>query len=156
MAKTLTVGSCTFQYPEQGSKSGWGEEATDWAVAVTARLGTLSAANDIDLTSVCIANNKACATNVGSGACTLSFSNTAVRSFEATYVVLRTDACCVILSENGNMSGSWNGTAWAFSVEQIGCAGMCFQISTAGQIQYFSDACAGAGTMKFKASTIAQ
>ena len=156
MAKSLTVGSCTFQYPEQGTKAGWGEEATCWAVAVTNRLNTISGANDIDLTTVCIVNNQSVAANVGTGACTLSFSASAVRSFEATYTVIRTDCCCAITTETGIMTGVYNGSAWAFNVEQVGCAAVCFTITCAGQIQYFTDACGGAGTIKFKASTIAQ
>ena len=159
MSKTLTIGSCTFQYPEQGTKAGWGEEATCWACAITTKVNSISGTNDIDLKTICIVNNKSVATNVGTGACTLSFSTSAVRSFEATYVVIRTDSCCVILTESGTMTGNYNGTAcnkWNFSIEHVGCAGMCFTMTCAGQVQYFSDACAGAGTMKFKASTIAQ
>jgi hypothetical protein len=55
------------------------------------------------------------------------------------------------------MYGNYNGSAWKFSYEiDIGCASMDFQIASCGQVQYFSDACAGAGTMKFSAKTIAQ
>jgi hypothetical protein len=156
LAKTITVGSCTFLFPEQGTKAGWGEVVTDTVCALATRLASISGANDIDLTTACICNNRSTATAVGSGAAALSFATSAVRSFDVTYVVVRTDACCVVLTEDGNMTGSYNGTAWTFNNEHTGCAGMCFQIASCGQVEYFSDACAGAGTIKFTAFTIAQ
>ncbi len=103
-----------------------------------------------------ILNAQCTATNVGSGACTLSFSNAAVRSFEATYVVTRTDTCCVVLAESGTMAGNYNGTSWSLSHDHVGCAGMDFSINACGQVQYFSDATAGAGTIQFRAKTIDQ
>ncbi len=156
MAITLVVGSCTFLFPEQGQKAGWGEVVTDWACAVTSRLSSISGPNDIDLTTVCITNNKSTATAVGSGAAALTFPVSAVRSFDVSYEVTRTCGACVLV-ESGSMSGGYNGTLWNFSwVIDSGCAGMDFQIASCGQVQYFSDACAGAGTMKFSAKTIAQ
>jgi hypothetical protein len=157
VAKSLTVGSCTFLFPTQGQKSGWGEVLTDWACAVSTRLNAISGANDIDLTSACISNNQTSAANVGTGSATLSFSTSAVRSFDASYVVVRTDCCCAVTVEKGCMTGAWNGTAWAFSVFDItGCAGMSFSITAAGQVQYVSDSTKGTGTMKFTAKTFAQ
>jgi hypothetical protein len=156
MAKTLTIGSESFLYPEQGTKPGWGEEATCWAVAVTNLLGTLSGPNDINTTCVAIANNQCTAANVGTGASALSFSNAAVRGFEVVYAVTRTDPCCAVVSEYGTMEGNYNGTSWSFAHEHVGCAGMCFQITAAGAVQYFSDACGGAGTIKFRARTTDQ
>lgn len=156
MAKSITISGTTYQFPEQGTKAGWGEEATDAICAIASRLNTLSGANDIDLTTICINNDQCSALNVGTGACTLSFSNAAVRSFEATYSVIRTDACCSVSSETGIMVGIYDGTAWTFSVEHTGCAGISFDITCAGQVQYYTDSTKGSGTMKFKASTIAQ
>jgi hypothetical protein len=55
--------------------------------------------------------------------------------------------------ETGIMRGVYNGTTWHFTNGCIsGCAGMAFQMTNAGQVQYFSDT-KGAGTIKFKAST---
>lgn len=156
MSKLISVGSCTFCFPEQGQKSGWGEVVTDTICALATTLATVSGANDISLKTINIANNTCSATDIGSGACALSFAIGAVRSFETTYSVLRTDCCCANTVETGIMTGIYNGSAWAFSVEHIGCAGVCFTITCAGQVQYTSDATKGAGTIKFKASTIAQ
>ena len=150
MSKSLTVGSCTFQYPEEGTKPGWGEDATCWAVAVTNRLATLSGTNDINCTSVTIANNQCAAANVGSGASALSFPPASVRSFVVSYAVTRSTSV-----ESGEMEGVYNGTTWSFAHNHIGCAGMCFQITAGGQVQYFTS-CDVAGTIKFRARTIDQ
>jgi len=55
--------------------------------------------------------------------------------------------------ETGEMNGIWNGSAWTFSHEFTGDAGMDFEITTAGQVQYFSDS-SSAGTMVYRARTI--
>lgn len=155
MSKSLTIGSCTFQYPESGTKPGWGEEATDWAVAVSNKLNTLSGTNDINITSVCICASASCAT-IGSGGDAFKFPTSAVRSFTATYNVARTDACCVVTVEAGTMFGVWNGSSWDFSYNFVGCAGMCFSIASCGHVQYSSDACKGSGTIQFFARSVCQ
>ena len=157
MSKSLTIGSCTFQYPEAGTKPGWAEPATDWACAVTTTLATLSGVNDINITCVAIVNCQCTAASVGTGASALKFTTAGccgVRSFVAPYAVTRTDPCCVITVEAGEMEGVFDGSTWAFSHSFVGCAGMNFQICNCnGQVQYFTDACGGPGTIKFKAST---
>lgn len=150
MSVSLTIGSETFQYPEPGTKPGWGEDATCWAVAATNRLATLSGANDINTTCVVIANNQCAAASVGTGASALKFATSAVRSFVVSYNVIRGTTV-----ETGTMEGVYNCTSWAFSNVTTGCAGMSFQITNAGQVQYFSD-CGCAGTIKFRARTIDQ
>lgn len=150
MSVSLTVGNETFQYPEEGTKPGWGEEATCWAVAVTNRLGTLSGINDINTTCVAVANNQCAAVNVGSGASALSFPTASVRSFVVSYAVTRSASV-----ESGEMEGVYNGSDWEFAHSHVGCAGMDFQITSGGQVQYFSS-CAVSGTIKFKATTIDQ
>lgn len=147
MARTLTIQSCTFCFPENSANPGWGEVVTDWACKVTTVLSNIQGTNDILITTACIACNQACAASVS----LLSFSTTATRSFEVTYNVVR-GACCNIV-ESGLMRGVYNGTSWCFTNSCIaGCAGMSFQITNAGQVQYFSDN-QGTGTIKFKAST---
>lgn len=53
------------------------------------------------------------------------------------------------------MFGIWNGSAWSFSHSFTGDAGMDFEITAAGQIQYFSDS-KGTGTITYRARTIDQ
>ena len=150
MSKSLTIGNEAFQYPEEGTKPGWGEEATCWAVAVTNRLATLSGTNDINCTCVALANDQCTAANIGSGASALSFPTASVRSFVVSYAVTRGASV-----EAGEMEGVYSGSAWSFAHNHVGCAGMCFQITAAGQVQYFSS-CDVVGTIKFRARTIDQ
>lgn len=145
MSKTLTIGSETFEYPEQGTSPGWGENATDWAVATTNKLGTLSGPNDINTTTFPIADSQSAAVDVGTGATSLLFSTSAVRSFEVSYSVIRGSDV-----ETGTMEGIWNGSAWSFSHSFTGDAGMDFEITAGGQVQYFSDT-KGTGTMVYRA-----
>ena len=150
MSKTLTIGTQTFEYPEQGTKAGWGEEGTDWAIAVSDLLGTLSGPNDIPLTTATIADNQSTAQDVGAGSSVLKFSTSAVRSFVVDYNVLRGS-----VSESGTMTGSYDGSSWEFSHQHTGDAGMDFEINSAGQVQYFSDS-SNAGTITYSATTKAQ
>lgn len=154
MSVNLTIGSETFQYPDAGTKAGWGEAATSWAVAVTNKLATLSGTNDINFTCVSIVNNQSTPANVGTGASALKFPIASVRSFVVTYAVTRTDTCCVVTAESGQIEGVYDGSNWALNNSLIGCAGMAFEITAAGQIQYYTDATKGAGAIKFRARTI--
>lgn len=55
------------------------------------------------------------------------------------------------------MRGVYDGSSWTFSNGDIvGDAGVAFQITSSGQVQYFSDATKGAGIIKFRAKTIDQ
>ncbi len=138
MSKTLTVGNETVIYPTEGGNPGWGEEAADWAEAVSEKLATVSGVNDINDTEFAIVNNQCSAANVGSVGASLSFSKAAVRSFEATYAVDRTSPCANVRVEAGVMTGVSDGSNWTFQHEHVGDAGMDFSITSAGQVQYFS------------------
>lgn len=148
MSKTLVIGSCTFLYPVAGTKPGWAEEAADWAEAVTNKLATVSGTNDICTKTVTVLACQ-CAANIGSGQTALSFSTATVRSFVVTYNVLRGSTV-----ETGSMEGAQVGGTWVFSHDHTGCTGMCFDITSAGQVQYYSD-CSCAGTITFNATTLA-
>jgi hypothetical protein len=151
MAKSLQIGSETYNYPEPGDNPGWGEGATDWAEAVTDQLSTLSGANDILTTTSAILDNQSSAQNIQG----LLFSSAAVKSFEVTYVVERSDGSTTIV-ETGSMRGVYNGTAWEFGVNAVGDAGMDYSITAAGQVQYYSTSVGGTytGSIKFNAKTI--
>ena len=150
MSRSLTIGSETFLYPEEGTKAGWGEVAADWAEAATNTLSDLSGPNDILVTSATILNNQSSAVDVGVGNASLSFSSTSVRRFVVSYSVVRGANV-----ESGEMEGIWDGSDWIFAHTFIGDAGMDFEITTAGQIQYFSDDSSD-GEIKFRGKTIDQ
>ena len=140
MSKPLTIGNETFQYPEEGTKPGWGEEATSWAVAVTDKLGTLSGVNDINCTCLALAAAQECGTPIGTGASALSFPTASVRSFVVDYAVTRGS-----FVESGNMEGVYDGTDWCFNHCFIGDADVCFDITAGGHVRYFTKDAAGDG-----------
>lgn len=151
MSKELQVGNQTFEYPESGDNPGWGEAATDWAEAVTDNLATISGPNDIPTTTVAIADNQSTAQNIIG----LLFSSSAVKSFEVTFVVNRTDGSTAV-SQTGKMFGVYNGSSWDMEVEGLNDAGMDYEISATGQVKYYSSSIGGTyvGSIKFSAKTI--
>lgn len=150
MARELIVGGTPFQYPETGNEN-WGEEATDWAEAVTDLLGSLIPAGFIGETTVSIGDNVTSFTNV-TGAV---FDFTISRSFTMNYVVTRNNGM-VTIAEKGIIEGVWNGSDWEYSINRVGDAGMTFEVTSAGQVRYMSSSMAGTytGSMTFFANVI--
>lgn len=164
MPKQLTLDCCTFNFPIQGDTPGWGEDLTDWATKVTQLLNATCGSGSISLRERTIVNS-ACS-------CTLScliFPPTTVSSFEVTYVVVRGNdylaACSTTnISETGKMFGVFDEncggcSAWEFSIEATGCAGVTFDIcSGSGQITYTSTnlgcGCCIGGEIRYFAASI--
>lgn len=154
MSKPLTIGSETFDFPINGQNSGWGEQVTDWAEAVTNALQTVQGPADILLTTANIINNQSTFVNING----FSFSTATVEAFTAEYYVLRTTAIPAASKvESGHISGNYDGTAWLISIQNTGDAGIDFQITSGGQLQYKTDNMVGSnysGVIKFKAKSI--
>lgn len=153
MSVTLTIGGTPFAYPSPGDNPGWGEAATAWAQAVTNSLGTLQGPGFIPTTTASIADNVSTFTDIPG----FVFSISATRSFSAPYSVVRTNGTSSIVEE-GIMRAVNDGTTWFFSIERSENAGMTFQLTPAGQIQYKSTSVGGtySGTIKFQAQTFSQ
>lgn len=157
MAICITIAGTTYSFPEQGDDAGWGGCATDTVKALADQLSTLVGANDISRTTVCITNCQCTVANVGTGSSLLKFSNSAVRSFLIEYDVRRVGCCTIV--ERGDMFGVYAGCCtWTFGYDHVGCAGMSFTITNAGQVQYTSTSLTGqtSGKMNFSAKTYAQ
>lgn len=156
MAKDLTVGSDTFEYPTQGDDAGWGEGATDWAEKVTEVLSSFNAVNDIPLTSALIANNITTPTNVNG----MLFNTASVLSFTITYIAVRQDTGFSTIVQYGTLEGVSDGSNWTISDTYTGDANLTFTITSAGQVQYYSSdlpiSGGYTGIIKFKATTFAQ
>jgi len=153
MSKELVVGNESFLYAEQNEPAGWGEDNSAWAEAVTNVLGTVSGPNDIATTTDVILNNQSSPISITG----LQFSTAVVRGFEVEFVVYRnTDSNTVM--ESGKMTGTYDGVSdWYFNTERLGDAGVYFQITSGGQVQYYSDDTTGlnySGVIKFRAKTI--
>lgn len=83
MSKLLQVGNDIFEYPQQGTGQGHGEDATSWAEAVTAALADFLGPNDILITSQTLANG-------GTGTISeLSFNLAQVQHVNVEYLIIR-------------------------------------------------------------------
>lgn len=155
MSKQLQIGSRIFNYPEEGDRAGWGEEATEWTEAVTDALQNVQGPNDILITSATLANNQSSAANIPG----LTFNTGEVQSVEVDFLVVREyDSGSTVDTESGRILGNYNGTDFFISVESVGDAGITFSITSGGQFQYTTDNKVNhiSSTIRFKASTIDQ
>jgi hypothetical protein len=152
MPKTLQVGNEIFKYPvlQDGI---WGEEATAWAEAVTDALQNVQGPNDILPTSSTLNNNQTTFQDIPG----LAFDVSDVLTVTISYFVERIyDTGTTTVTENGEVSANFDGTAWKFVHEHTGDAGMLFNITAAGQVQYKTTDLANhtSSSIRFRAKTI--
>jgi hypothetical protein len=154
MPKNLQIGSTVFEYPEQGDKAGWGEEATEWATAVTEALQTVQGPNDIITTSATLINNQTTPANIPG----LNFDVSEVQAIDIKYLVIRTfDAGASTVTEAGRILGSYNGTEFVISVETDGNdSGFDISVQNSGQFQYTTSDLTNhvSSIIRFEAKTI--
>ncbi len=156
MAVSLTIQGVTYAYPTTGDEA-WGQEASDWAVAVTSVLEGLVVPGDIGPTTlVSIANNQSSAANVSS----LTFDSSTVRSAVVEYYVYKTyNSGTSEVVENGTMYLNFKDIANAWDMVIVGNnitgSGTTFNITAGGQVTYTSSnllpATSYSGSMKFRA-----
>lgn len=153
MARQLTVNGDVFNYPESGERKGWGEDATDWAEAVTDVVNSVTGTGFIPETTITINDNVSVFTNI-LGA---NFNSSVTRSFKLTYAVRRTNGATPI-AETGTIEGVFGDSDWDFSIQRTGDAGMEFTLTSGGQIQYKSTSVGGtySGDITFYANVIAE
>ena len=133
MSKQLQIGSTIFNYPEQGDKAGWGEDATAWAEAVTDALGNVQGPNDILITSATLANNQTTAANIAG----LTFNVAEVEAVEIDYYIRREfDGGASTVVETGKILGSYDGSDFFISTESTGETGTVISVLSTGQFQY--------------------
>lgn len=157
----LTVNNTTFNYPDPGTDPGWGQDATDWAVAVTETLNTLVSPADILETSFVINNNVSVNTDINR----MFFDAGTVRAANITYSVYRTsDTNPSGNIESGTIYITYDnaagvGNKWLLGQQKIGDAGVSFFITDAGQVQYKSTDIGSTnyqGEIKFTAKALSQ
>jgi len=146
MSIPLTVQGVTFQYPVSGDEL-WGREATNWAIAVTNALTTLTVTGDIGPTTLAaINNNVSTPTNVSQ----LNVSVANVRAFMVQYYVYRGRGSPTNeeLVETGTLRAIYapSAGAWTLDNTYTGDSDVEFNITAAGQVQYTSSNIAGSGT----------
>lgn len=156
MAKTLIVGTESFEFPVEGDLGNYGEEITDWAEAVSTALGTVQQRNDIPITTASILNNITTATAIPG----FSFDTTEVISVQAEYIVRRnTTVPANNLVASGTLMGNFDGSTWYITIRSIKDAGIELDINSSGQVTYTSSDISGSnysGEILFKAKVFNQ
>lgn len=105
----------------------------------------VGSAGDIAEQSFTAADNVASPANVTG----FAFANATVRSFEALVSIVRNTTFA-----NYSLRGIQKGSAWEMSQDFTGdVTGLTFSITTAGQVQYTSNATGSTATVKFRAIT---
>lgn len=157
----LTVNNNTYNYPDPGTDPGWGQDASDWAAAVTDVLNTLVSPADILETSYVVTNNITSYADVNR----LFFDPGTVRAANITYAIYRASTSNPSgFVESGTIyitfdNSAGTGSKWLLGQQKIGDSGVTFTITDAGQIQYQSTdigATGYQGNIKFTAKTLAQ
>ncbi len=161
MSIPLTLNGVTYNYPQPGQDPSWGENGTDWAVAVTEILNTLVAPGDILTTTANINDNVAVLTDVDG----MNFDPTLVRATNVTYSIYRisndepsghSEDGTLFLNYDNNAAP---GSKWTLSQRTNGNSGVVFSVTDLGQVQYRStqiDNGGGGytGVMKFAARSL--
>lgn len=153
MADDVQVGQDIFPIPDANENAGWGEAVNAWIKAISDVVNDLQGVNDITLTTSAISNNQTAFQSVQG----LLFDTGTVKTFTAPYFVVRTvDGTTEV--ESGSLHGTYNGATWTLLQNDLQQdAGMAFDITAAGQVQYKSDDLSGTnytGEIKFKAKTL--
>ena len=146
MSIPLTVQGVTFQYPVNSNEL-WGNEATNWAKAMTDAVQTLIVTGDLGaLTLASIANNISVDANVSG--LNVNVNNT--RAFIVQYYVYRGrgSPTNTELAEVGTLRGIYkpNSAEWVLDNTYSGDGEVDFSITLAGQVQYTSSEITGTGT----------
>lgn len=151
MSVVLTVNGVPFDYPSQGEQQDWGEAATAWAQEVTNVLSSVNGPSDVLETSFTIVNNTTSFTDITG----FFFDANVVRSFAARGNIYRTYSSGPTLekSEEFLLTGLYQGASgWIIQQEGLGDAGITFDITSLGQVQYKSTnlATPHSGILKFR------
>lgn len=158
MPRILIVNNTPYNYPTSGDEPGWGNDATAWAVGVTDVLNDLLGPNDILETAFNVANNQTSFADVTG----LLFNAASVRSAEISYAIYRVSTANPSgQTETGTIQIVYdNAVGWSINQGNIlGNAGVIFQVTNSGQIQYKSTDIGSInyiGAMKFRAKTLQQ
>lgn len=133
MPKIVIVGTEEFEIPLEGENGNYGEQVSDWIVAVSDSLTTVLQPNDIVRTSASILNNISVATPVAG----FLFDSSEVVSINAEFTVTRTtDFPAVTLVQSGIIEGNYDGSTWIITIRSVRDAGVLFDITNSGQITY--------------------
>ncbi len=155
MSTTVIIGNKSFEIPDPGETEGWGEDTTDYLIAIADALTTVQGPNDILQTTAPIANNVTTPTPISG----FAFSTANVLSISSEYFITRTfDNGTSTVAESGTIIGSFDGSEFTISVESEGETGVEFDITNTGQVTYTSSDLTDytTGSINFTAKTLDQ
>lgn len=155
MSTQVQIGNDIFTIPNAGDNPGWGEDLTEFFLALEEALQTVQGPNDITITSANLANNQTTLADVAG----FVFNAAQVQAIEADYLVIRTfDAGASVVTENGTITGNYDGTDFYISIQSTGDAGVEFDITSSGQVQYTTTNLTNhvSSVIRFEAKTIDQ
>lgn len=136
MARTIQIGSKVFEIPDAGETAGWGEDTTEYLVAIAESLQSVQGPNDILLTSASLANNQTSSANIPGMVINLIGD---VKAAEIDYAIERVyNSGATTDSENGKILSSYDGTQFKISIDAEGDTGISIDASNAGQFTYTS------------------
>jgi hypothetical protein len=153
MSKTVQIGSNIYTIPEEGDNPGWGEDLTAYLEAIADALANVQGPNDILITSANLNNNQTTFANVAG----LQFNTAQVQAIEVKYLIIREyDAGATVVTESGTISGNYDGSTFFISTQHVGDAGITFDVTNTGQVQYQSSNLANHVTsvIRFQGKTI--
>ena len=141
MTKRLQIGKEVFDYPQQGTGAGYGEDATAWAEQVTKVLAEFSGPNDILLTQANLSNNQITPANITGLLFDLGRVQHVIIEFlikiiyHPTLIPLTT----AIKLESGQIIGNYDGIDFIINTRSAGEAGVTIGVNNLGQFTYTSD-----------------
>lgn len=154
MTKLLQVNNTIFEYPQQGTGKGHGEDATGWAEEVTAALANFLGPNDILLTTANLANDVSTPAVIPG----LTFNTGQVQHTNVEFLIVRISGSpSTTLVESGKVYGNFNGSDFRISVESVGDnTDIEIDVNASGQFTYTSSNLTDhtSSIISFKASTI--
>lgn len=156
MPIALTVNGVTYQYPIAGEDPNWGNDASDWAQAITDVVNLFVGPGDILDTPGVINNNISSLTDVNF----LLFDSSTVRAANVDYTIYRTSTTNPSgFAETGTVFIVFDDSlnSWSFSQRAVGNSGVTLSITNAGQFQYTSSDIGSAGysgTIRFRAKAL--
>jgi len=148
MSVRVTIKGRPFLIPQRKER-GWGDEVTNWAIAISKAVDDLTVAGDIKLITVSVNNNQVAPIAVPN----LRFDTVVNRHAIIDYAVYRIKGSDE-LSQAGQIYLTYKSSAgtWEIADNTVGDAGIVFTVTSQGQVQYTTTNLTDVGTYTGKMS----
>jgi hypothetical protein len=157
MSVTITIQGTPIEFPSSGESPNWAPAVIEFAQATEQAL--LSAVGPYDIAPQVF--NLISDVNTNLDITDLNFPTSVVRAGYINYSVVRVGTVGLItttLSEAGNITVVYDGSAWTLTRDYVGDADCTFNITSAGQVRITTPTLAGysSGKVSFSAQTLQQ